>query len=261
MSTPISWLRGVIPAPTRPVLKHAAYAGRGLRYAGDAVERPVCGGRSSRFLPNPGDGRPGARCPRGDTCERHRLLTLYLKRHTDWYTRRPKVLDFAPMFPMLKAFKAMPNLDYTTAGPMLEWIDVKVDITDIQYEARTFDAMLCFHVIERVPDDRKALAELYRILKPGGWANTQVPVDFHREETLEDPSVRTPPDRLRVYGHHDHKRRYGKDFKARLEEAGCQVDVRPFANTFSEAEQQRFVPRTSSPLIDDVHMFHSRKEA
>ena len=98
---------------------------------------------------------------------------------------------------------------------------VKMDITDIKYPAQSFDVIYCSHVLEHVPDDRKAMREFHRVLKDSGWAILLVPITA--EKTFEDPTVKTPEDRLRVYGQVDHVRRYGPDFVDRLRECDFKV--------------------------------------
>jgi len=98
-----------------------------------------------------------------------------------------------------------------------------MDITNIPYEDNSFGVILCSHVLEHIPDDRKAMRELYRVLKPGGWAILQVPII--RDKTFEDFSITKPEDRERVFGQWDHVRAYGKDYRDRLEKAGFKVRV------------------------------------
>jgi ubiquinone/menaquinone biosynthesis C-methylase UbiE len=90
-----------------------------------------------------------------------------------------------------------------------------MDITDIQYPDNTFDVIYCSHVLEHVPDDRKAMREFARVLKPEGWAVFMV--SLSEEHTIEDPSITSPAERERLFGQHDHVRRYGPDFKDRLD--------------------------------------------
>jgi SAM-dependent methyltransferase len=100
---------------------------------------------------------------------------------------------------------------------------VKMDITDIQYPDDTFDVIYCSHVLEHVQDDRKAIGEFYRVLKPGGWAILQVPITA--DTTFEDPKIINPKERERLFGQYDHARRYGPDYKDRLMEPGFSVTV------------------------------------
>lgn len=123
---------------------------------------------------------------------------------------------------MEKKFKQLAHLDYLTADLLNPTVMVKMDITAIQYPDNTFDIIYCSHVLEHVADDRKAMRELHRVLKPDGWAVIMVPITA--EKSFEDPSIIDPSARTRVFGQHDHVRRYGPDFKARLAEAGFKVE-------------------------------------
>jgi SAM-dependent methyltransferase len=100
---------------------------------------------------------------------------------------------------------------------------MQMDITGLTFQDEYFDAIVCNHVLEHIPDDHAALSELYRVLKPGGWACIQVP--FEGETTQEDLSISDPMERERRYGQQDHVRSYGKDFVLRLEAAGFSVTV------------------------------------
>ena len=100
---------------------------------------------------------------------------------------------------------------------------VKMDVTDIRYPDEHFDVIYCSHVLEHVPDDKKALWEFFRVLKNNGWAVLLVPVDA--DKTFEDPSVTDPKERLRLFGNRGHVRRYGPDFADRLRDAGFKVKV------------------------------------
>ena len=102
---------------------------------------------------------------------------------------------------------------------------VKMDITDIKLPNDQFDCILCYHVLEHIPDDEKAMKELFRILKPGGWAILQSPIDRDREKTFEDSNILSPEERKRAFGHRDHVRIYGRDYKERLSRAG--FNIRP----------------------------------
>jgi predicted SAM-dependent methyltransferase len=102
---------------------------------------------------------------------------------------------------------------------------VVADITAIPFAAATFDVLLCNHVLEHVSNDRQAMRELYRVLKPGGWAVLQSPVDKRRAQTFEDSTIISPQDRERLFGQRDHVRVYGRDYKERLESAGFAVTI------------------------------------
>ena len=100
----------------------------------------------------------------------------------------------------------MPNIAYTSADLDSPLADVKMDVHEIPFDDNTFDVVFCNHVMEHVDDDIKAMSEIYRVLKPGGWAIIQSPQDYSRETTLEDPTITDPKERERVYWQDDHVR-------------------------------------------------------
>jgi SAM-dependent methyltransferase len=128
-------------------------------------------------------------------------------------------------------------LDYLSADLEPRNAMIVMDITNIQYPNGTFDVILCSHVLEHVPDDRKALSELFRVLRPGGWAILQVPIVA--AATFEDPSVTDPEEREKLFGQHDHVRNYGLDYRDRLADAGFSVTVDGFVRDLDEVETQR----------------------
>jgi len=136
---------------------------------------------------------------------------------------------------------------------------VKMDITKIEYSDNVFDVIYCSHVLEHVDDDRKAMRELYRVLKPGGWAILQVPfpeTTLHIEEpiedelTFEDPTIISDEERLRHYGQVDHVRRYGSDYQDRLKDAGFIVK----ADEFVRELNSRTVQRLGLMLTEDIYL-------
>ncbi len=191
---------------------------------GNNVECPICEISYRKFLPygrlNP---RPNALCPDSLSLERHRLMWLYLRDRTDFFNKPHKLLHIAPELCFIKHFKGMDNLDYTTADIESPLADVKMDVHDIPFNDNTFDVVFCNHVMEHVDDDIKAMSEIHRVLKPGGWAIIQSPQDYSREETLEDPTITDPKERERIYWQNDHVRLFGMDYGKRLEKAGFQV--------------------------------------
>lgn len=135
------------------------------------------------------------------------------------------LLHFSPEPPFERLFRSLPNLRYASADLDAPGAMHHFDIQDIPLDDDTFDAILCSHVLEHVPDDRRAMRELRRVLKPGGWALVLVPIDSSRAETHEDPSITSRADRRREYWQEDHVRLYGRDFARRLEEEGFAVTV------------------------------------
>jgi predicted SAM-dependent methyltransferase len=144
---------------------------------------------------------------------------------TNIFTDPTRLLHVAPERRLEKHLKAISSLDYLTADLLDPDVMTKMDVTKIQFADNEFDAILCNHVLEHVPDDRKAMRELNRVLKFGGWAMLQVPISNRLQATYEDWSVRSPIDRLRRFGQEDHVRVYGADYVERLTEAGFRIDV------------------------------------
>ena len=172
-----------------------------------------------------GPNRRNATCPGCGANDRHRHLWLYLLNRTNLFSDPLRVVHFAPEWPIEKRLRRCPNLDYTSADVVPGRAMVRMDIMDIPRPDKSFDVALCSHVLEHVPDDRKAISELFRILKPGGWATLMVPLDYDRARTFEDPSVVSPEERERLFWQADHVRLYGRDFKDRLEQAGFGVSI------------------------------------
>ncbi|MGO9112924.1 MAG: methyltransferase domain-containing protein [Thermoguttaceae bacterium] len=169
-------------------------------------------------------------CPHCCAADRDRLCALYLN---DYLTsqRRPLVIvDFAPTRPLSERIRrtiAIRGLgdSYRTADLYAEGVDDHVDITDLAcYATGSVDLFLCSHVLEHVVDDRLAMRELQRILKPGGQGILLVPIVLGVEEVDEDPTVTDPTERWRRFGQNDHVRLYSRqEFLRRLHEAGFVV--------------------------------------
>jgi SAM-dependent methyltransferase len=176
---------------------------------------------------NPASGERRA-CPRCGSRQRHRLLAIYLRERTDAFTRPQDVLHLAPEDGLRHRLRAVHGPRYVTADVEPGRADVAADIEVLPFEDDSFDAILCIHVLEHVADDRNAMRELRRVLRPGGWAVIQVPI--LRETTVEDPTEQDPAERLRRFGQDDHVRVYGADFFERLRDAGFRpttIDMKP----------------------------------
>ncbi len=194
---------------------------RGALYRGNAVECPCCGLSFSRFLPH--RGRERAKCPGCGSLERHRVLWLFLERETDLFERPGAMLHVAPEYSLQRRLSRLPGLRYTSGDIESPLADVELDLMDMPFADASFDFLICNHVLEHVEDDRRALAEIERVLVPGGWAILMCPVDGRRATTLEDPAATTPAERHRLFGQADHMRLYGRDYADRLAAAGFEV--------------------------------------
>lgn len=132
-----------------------------------------------------------------------------------------KMLHVAPERCLTLRFQKIPGLDYLSVDLKSRLAMEKMDITQIPLPDSVFDVIFCSHVLEHIPDDRKALRELCRVLKSGGWAILMLP--FRRKETFEDPSVTDPERRKKLFGYADHVRDIGHDYIDRVREAGFTV--------------------------------------
>lgn len=213
-----------------------------------AFECPVCGKSVVRFVPlslhyrKMGEKYPSVhkknlaetlyvhayRCPHCGESDRNRLYALYLRgKFAELKTtgRKYSFLDLAPRKRLREFLKSWDFLDYRSADLFMDDVDDKVDITDMHiYPDNRYDMILCSHVLEHVDNDRKAMAELYRILKPGGFAIVMVPINLFLEEDYEDSSVVTPEGRWSHFGQNDHVRVYSKKgFVGKLKDAGFSV--------------------------------------
>lgn len=213
---------------------------RGLVFLGFRFICPCCNWHFRRFLPYGVKSRPNAQCPRCESVERHRLLCLYLKEKTTFFKDNLKVLDIAPNQFLQKKFKSLSNIDYISVDDS-GLADITADITEIPLEDNSLDVIICYHVLEHIPNDRKAIRELSRVLKPSGWALIQSPIDLSLNKTFEDPTIVTPQERERVFGQSDHVRIYGKDYKERLEEAGFKVSIDNYVRGLKSSTIKKYV--------------------
>lgn len=179
--------------------------------------------------------------------ERHRLVWLFLHRLTNLFDGSSRtMLHVAPEIQFENGLRAAVGPSYITADLLDPRAKVKMDITNIQYPDSFFDVIYCSHVLEHIPNDRLAMREFVRVLKPSGWAVIMVPCYPDRGKTFEDPSVTDPKERLRLFGQEDHVRIYGNDFIDRLNAAGFDVRVIRSSDFLSPAEIARFNLTTHS---------------
>lgn len=210
-----------------------------MRLRGDAVECPCCGGRFASFMPGRDPNNPI--CPRCGAQARHRALWLYLHQRTNLFRSEGlSVLHFAPERALGRALAGAPGIRYVSADLDHPGAMEHFDITDIPHPDASFDVILCIHVLEHVQDDRRAMRELCRILKPDGWAIVLVPLDLDRATTYEDPSITDPAERERAFWQADHLRLYGRDFAGRLQEAGFEVTVDEWVRGLDPARVSRY---------------------
>ncbi|MFL9845522.1 class I SAM-dependent methyltransferase [Flavobacterium rhizosphaerae] len=228
----------------RPLLIRLSYVARpvmAMALKGNTYTDPIDGKSFKSFLPyGYGTQRNNVLSPSTLSLERHRLLWLYLKNETDFFSAPHKVLHFAPEQAFYKRFRNMNNLDYTTTDLYSPLADVKADICNLPFKDNEYDIILCNHVLEHIPDDTKAMQELYRVLKPGGMAILQIPQDLSRENTFEDNSITDPKERAHIFGQYDHVRVYGRDYFDKLRSIGFTVVEEEYTKKLSAGDVTRY---------------------
>ena len=236
-----SFLLNKIP---RPILINLSIFLRPLIYLffkGNNFTDPIDGKSYRKFLPyGYGKQRENALSPGTLSLERHRQMWLFLQNETDFFTKNYKVLHIAPEQEFLRKFKKMKNLDYTSADLFSPIVDVKADILDLPFEDESFDVIFCNHVLEHIEDDRKAMSELYRVMKKGGWGILQVPMKNSLEKTYEDFTITDPKERQKHFGQYDHVRWYGMDYFDRLKSVGFDAEANFYSQKFSDADIKKF---------------------
>lgn len=239
----IRWALNHIPRSWLQRMAGWAVPFLGLAYVGRGRKCPMCGVRRRRFLPyGYVNSREDALCPRCLSLERHRLIWLWLERHSDLFSSHPRLLHIAPEVSLMRHFKRhYKGLDsYITADLESPLADMHFDVQHIPLDSRSIDVVICNHLLEHVADDRCALRELHRIMRPGGWGIMLVPEDRSRATTFEDDTITDPEERTRLFGQYDHRRIYGRDYDLRLEEAGFSVERISVGSLLTDQERQLY---------------------
>ena len=214
---------------------------------GDTFTDPIDNKSFKTFLPyGYGNQRNNVLSPSTLSLERHRLLWLYLNKETNFFSRDTEsssalsVLHFAPEQCFLKRFRSLKNLKYTTTDLLSPIADVKADICDLPFEDNSYDVILCNHVLEHIPDDTKAMQELYRVMKPGGYGIFQIPQELDRAVTFEDDSITDRDERAKIFGQYDHVRVYGRDYFDKLRSIGFKVEEVDYTATLSNEDIEKY---------------------
>ena len=212
-------VKAVIPARHHDAVRVAGYR---VLHFGTRRFCPCCGSHLRRFLPYGVIPRAEARCPVCGALERHRAAWLFFERHAGLLDRARRILHVAPE-PYVSHLLRRSGADYLSIDLDNGRAMRRMDVTRLDIPDASFDGIYCSHVLEHVPEDRRALAEFRRVLRVGGWAVIQVPIKG--VVTFEDPSVEDPRERRRLFGQRDHVRVYGRDIERRLKDSGFAVTV------------------------------------
>jgi SAM-dependent methyltransferase len=230
----------IFPRPLLIRVSQWLYPLLDLWYRGKNYTDPINGKSYRKFLPyGYQKQRPNVLSPGTLSLERHRLLWLYFDRETNFFDRTADVLHIAPEQAFVKRFKKLNHRSYITSDMHSPLADVQADICKLPFSDEQFDWVVCNHVLEHIPNDKIAMQQIYRVLKPGGTAILQVPLRPD-QNTYEDDRITDPKERARVFGQYDHVRIYGKDYQNRLEQVGFQVKMLAYAEQLTLEEQTRY---------------------
>ncbi len=250
----------LLPQPVR-------FGVRKVLFHGNARRCPLCESAVRSYLPHGGGfevldsrkvvggmRRDNDQCPVCRSADRTRLMMLYLDKVIGAGTRPLRILHVAPDYGLYLWLKKRGNIDYVatdldlTRYRHMENIQ-KADLTNLPFDDASFDVVICSHVLEHIPDDRAAMREILRVLKPEGAAMLMVPLATDGKGTEEEPTINDAREQERRFGQWDHVRIYGReDFIGRLQ--SCGFDVRPF-NGFDEfpRDAERFLLNPAETLV------------
>ena len=238
----ISKILNTIPRPQLIKLSNWLRPIIALFLKGTKYTDPIDGKSYRKFLPYGYQKiRKNVLAPGTFSLERHRLFWIYLKNETDFFSStKKKLLHFAPEQAFYDQFKKIKKLNYTTTDLFSPLADVKADICNLPFKDNEFDYIFCNHVLEHIPDDNKAMSELFRVLAPNGIGIFQIPQDLSREFTFEDDSVTDPKERAIIFGQYDHVRVYGRDYFDKLREIGFNVAAIDYTKKLTKKEIDKY---------------------
>ncbi len=235
-----------------------------LIYFGQKYYCPICNGCFRKFLPGGfrvpvlkkrevvGGGfcRESAVCPYCRSVDRERLVYLFLSKNKDILREKIRLLHVAPERWTSKFLRSRANIDYLSIDLCDPLAMEQMDITALELSDNSFNVIICNHVLEHIRDDSRAMAELYRVLRPGGWAIIQVPISKNLKKTFEDPKIKSPGRREKAFGHQNHLRIYAQDdYSQRLKTAGFIVERYSFAKEEGRKTARRY------GLVEDEDIF------
>jgi SAM-dependent methyltransferase len=237
-------LKAALPARYKAAARRAFLRLASVLNVGSRVSCPICGRHVRKFARFHGEND---QCPRCGSLMRHRAMLLYLRDVERMAESDREVLHVGPSNSIRVWLSSLPRLRYLSVDRDPDVADLRADITSLPFEEGSFDYVICSHVLEHVPDDRAAIAELHRVLRPEGKALIQVPPS-ELEETLEDFAITEPSERERLFGQYDHVRLCGADYRARLQEPGFRVEELDYPAELDPAALEQHGLRPGEPF-------------
>ena len=240
------WIKQRLPA--KWLTRFRIYKKKFIRWRakGNSVICPICKASFKTFDSYGSPKRYNAKCYDCFSLERHRLVWLYLLEKTDLVnsTKPLRVLHTAPAGCLYSRFSTIPSWDYVASDLQPEYFAdaevTKVDLCNIPFEDEAFDVVISIHVLEHIPDDHKAMREIFRVVKKGGQCILQVPIDYDLASTYEDDTLQLPHERKKAFGQEDHVRQYGRDYPLRLAAVGFKVKEDDYVSQFNEQDRFRY---------------------
>lgn len=252
----MSSLTGIKRRVTNVVPHWLRVTGRRIVFFGTAQVCPLCRSHVRRYrahgslapiaeemLVAGAMRRENDRCPVCHGVDRTRMSMLFLEKTYGPSLKDLRILHVAPEWGLYRYFRRLGVRAYAPCDlDLFRYRHIrlirKVDCTSLPFADKSFDLIVCSHVLEHIPDDRAALSEFHRVLTPAGRAILQVPLALGRQETDEDPRVTTPRAREARFCQWDHVRLYGLDYASRLQGAGFEMEIYDaFAAHEKEAER------------------------
>ena len=240
----LAGLKAAVPPRYKQAARRAFLRAAAIRNNGSEVCCPCCGRESSHFVRFHGEQD---QCPGCGSLMRQRALLLLLRDRFRLHEAGRRVLHVGPSQAVASWFERQKDVDYVSADLDSPIARVRVDATAMPFEDESFDFAVCVHVLEHIPDDRKAMREFFRVLRRGAEAVFQVPPS-DLETTHEDPEITDPGERERLFGQYDHVRLCGADYPDRIAEAGFKVGREDYVAGLDMATRARYGLRTGEPF-------------
>lgn len=240
----VAALKAAVPPRYKQAVRRLLLRAAAVTSAGSGVECPCCGKELRRFARF--HGEPD-QCPGCGSLMRHRALLLLLRDHLGVPERGGRVIHIGPARSVGVWLSSQERVDYVSVDLDSPFATVQADACDLPFADASFDFAVCVHTLEHIPDDRQALSEIYRVLRPGGQAVLQVPPS-DLAVTNEDPGITNPLERERLFGQYDHVRLCGADYPGRIAEAGFEVERVDLVETLPPEVRRRHGLRTGEPF-------------